>query len=173
MRECARGKGIRKTMAKASTYKTAAFSLLARALRRGETVQLAIDGQSMAPFLRSGDGVFVAAVAPEEIRRGDLIVVEREADWVTHRVVAIREGDWITKGDHLPHLDPPVPAEAILGRVVAVERNGIRRACSGLRWTISSRMMAWLSWAEGGIVGIGRAVKSRIVRFMRAASRPA
>lgn len=97
---------------------------------QGVPLRFRVTSDSMAPLLLPGDEVMVAAAPPETLRPGDLVVAATpgRAFFVVHRLVALhREGDgfWlVTRGDRSSTPDPAWPAEAIVGRVVAVVRAG-------------------------------------------------
>ena len=76
----------------------------------------------MAPLLLPGDGVHVVRANEADLRRGDLIVVQRAGELITHRVVGRVRGRWHTKGDNLRTLDPPFAGAELLGQVVAIDR---------------------------------------------------
>jgi hypothetical protein len=75
----------------------------------------------MAPALGDGDWLTVAPLC-EPPRAGDIVVMRWAERLVTHRVVAVGDGTAVTRGDACTALDPPVATDALLGRVVAVER---------------------------------------------------
>lgn len=140
-------------------YRQIALDLARAGLREGERVRLNVVSNSMAPFLRPGDAVWAEPAVPASLRRGDVVVVRREGDLVTHRLVAVGDGQWYTKGDNVRYLDPPVTVDAILGRVVAIERGGDRIELRGYRWLIVSRVLGLASWWEARLFRVGRRVK--------------
>jgi len=80
---------------------------------------------SMAPAYRTDAVLAVAPVDPADVREGDVIAFETEADrpLVTHRVVAVEREtgglNFVTKGDANEEADrDPVAATAVRGRVV-------------------------------------------------------
>ena len=82
-------------------------------------------GLSMAPAINDGDRVLVAPAAPESLRPGEIVKFRVEGAFVMHRLV--RRGrrkdgarTFVFRGDNAPAEDPPVTAEAIIGRAVAV-----------------------------------------------------
>lgn len=84
---------------------------------------------SMEPSMPTGSLVLTKSVDPESVHVGDVITFRLESgsfetDSATHRVAAIEQGpgglSFITKGDANQAPDPlPVPASALVGRVVA------------------------------------------------------
>ncbi len=91
---------------------------------------ITVAGWSMAPALWPGDRLLLA---DGPLRVGDVVVVAAPQRLLVHRVVAFvaaRDGNEpnfvITRGDGVRHCDTPSPLASVLGRVVAVERNGQR-----------------------------------------------
>jgi signal peptidase I len=125
-----------------------ALSLLRASLEAGTVARLRIDGVSMRPILRQGDIVVVRSCPIEELRLGDVLVIQRENDLVTHRLVAVKPDGWYTKGDASSALDSPAAEEAILGRVEAVERGSLSWSTQSNRWIGASRFIGWLAWQE-------------------------
>jgi signal peptidase I len=142
------------------------YRQLALELSQGELaidglLRLRVNGDSMAPFLQPGDSVLVAAVAPALIERGDLILLRRAGEVVTHRVVAKSRDSWRTKGDNRHQLDPAIGCQEILGRVVAIERGSeIVPLRKGRRRT-TKRVMGLIGLVEGRLWQVGAAAKVR------------
>jgi len=81
-------------------------------------------GRSMLPALLPGDEALFAPFegAPQ---RGDVLLYRAGDRLVAHRLHGIEAGSRLRlRGDLLASDDPLVPAEAILGRLVAVRRRG-------------------------------------------------
>jgi len=102
-----------------------AMQLLADLLHDGVAISLRVTGASMRPFLAGGEVVTIEPVAPPAVRTGDVILTRGPAGQVLlHRVARIRPPGaaqraptFQTWGDALACPDPPVPGEAILGRL--------------------------------------------------------
>lgn len=80
----------------------------------------------MQPFIVDGDILEVAPLASEQVRSGDVLLVETcDGKWLAHRVVKTgRRGGrsaFLIKGDACPHPDGWFELDAVLGRVLAVE----------------------------------------------------
>lgn len=114
-------------------------------LRRGHSVRFRARGGSMYPTIREGEAMTVAPVEPAAIRRGDVILYRSGQGVIAHRVAGVERGAdgalvFVPRGDASTSLDEPVEKSALLGRVVAVERDGralnpaLRRA-RALAWT--------------------------------------
>lgn len=88
-------------------------------------LRLQAKGGSMDPFIRSGDWVEVALCKDTAaITKGDIILFKKDESLYMHRVVKIRNGCFIAKGDRSLGDDGSMSAEDLVGKAVAVERNG-------------------------------------------------
>jgi hypothetical protein len=97
----------------------------------------------MFPLIRSGDCLHV--VPAERYRPGDILLYERGGDWCAHRLIRIDSGAGLLtlQGDAQAAPDPLVLAEAVMGRVVAVERSGTSIPLDGYRgrlWNLILRL---------------------------------
>jgi hypothetical protein len=124
---------------------------------------LHVVGNSMVPLLRAGDRVMIQSVELVTLRRGDLVVVQRAGEWVTHRLVEVNALGWHTKGDSVRCADSPVLAEAIQGRVVAIERNGKRIDLQSRRWLAVNRWLGGLGWLEAQVFRAARRLKTGLM----------
>ena len=99
-----------------------------RLLKRGYHVRINAGGQSMYPYLRSGDILEVEPAVLDEMQPGDIVVFRRKKTLIAHRLHRkTGQGDAITGisiGDSGIWKDEPLTAETVAGRVVARERNG-------------------------------------------------
>lgn len=78
----------------------------------------------MLPFIRGGDVVHVEPAGRREIAVGDVVCYAPAAGvLVVHRVIVRRGDRLVTRGDALSHREI-LPGTHVLGRVVAVERDG-------------------------------------------------
>lgn len=82
-------------------------------------------GHSMRPAIRDGDRL-LAAPAPATLRIGDVVAYTVAGRLRVHRLLARRPDPpvLVIGGDNDPQPPDAVPASAVLGRVVARERNG-------------------------------------------------
>ena len=95
-------------------------------LSRGRALRFKAKGGSMSPFIRNGD---VVEVVPSKgkINLGDVVFYcSSYGSPVVHRVIQRNKENIITKGDSVCGSDQPVLFKHVLGRVVAVEKNGWR-----------------------------------------------
>lgn len=129
---------------------TAAYLAAAReAWQAGETVEplrLKVITASMRPLLQAGDEVIVQSIDPHTLRPGEVLVVQRGGEWITHRLIKVDERGWHTHGDNTRYEDEPASAAEIVGRVIAIERG---------TQTIDLRQPRW------------RAIERRINRVQR------
>lgn len=122
----------------------AALAMLMQAvLETGAHFRFQAKGLSMMPFIRDQD---VVTVAPLEARAhvGDVIAFLHPQNQkpILHRVVERDAHGYWTQGDNSAVPDGWIPATAVLGVVIAVERGG-RRVRLGLG--PERRLIAWLS----------------------------
>lgn len=96
---------------------------------RGHLFGVSLTGTSMFPALLSGDKVVVKKTSLEDLRAGDIIVWSGEfLQRVAHRIVSIDTSVTppliTTKGDLRLDEDSPVEFDRVLGKIVAVLRDG-------------------------------------------------
>lgn len=91
-------------------------------LARGLRVRFRARGQSMQPNVKHGDIVEIRPAAREELKRGDLLLTRNGEKLLLHRAVGWdpATGGIVTRGDSV--LDDDGPAEAVLGKVISIER---------------------------------------------------
>ncbi len=99
------------------------------ALSEFGTCDIIAEGQSMFPFIRSGDLVTVAAPV-DAVRCGDVVAVFSDSQLILHRVIQrMRRSDGTPKvriaGDSSPRSVAIVELHEIIGTVGQVKRSGI------------------------------------------------
>ena len=156
----------------ASSYQKIGVELANSRLKGEDELRLTLISNSMAPFLRPGDAVFIRGGS--HFRVGEILSVRHGDHLITHRLVRV-EGPRLTlKGDNLRRLDRPAPAASVLGRLSGLDRDGRRIPWEPGFW---DRMIAALSRAEGQIFesfGVSKSKplsKSRRL-FLQLATRP-
>ena len=85
-------------------------------------LRLKVTGGSMRPLLRAGDVVVARPAPPHTLKPGDIIVVQRGSEWITHRLVKVDKHGLHTHGDSTRVADVAVSADRLVGRVIAIER---------------------------------------------------
>ncbi len=115
---------------------TTVFETVVRdVLGAGHAVRFRAKGDSMHPSIRCGDFVQVAPCAIESLRIGEIVLTDRRRGLTAHRIVrVVAKGSFITRGDNAGGNDEPVGADAVLGRIVVVERDGICRSLVANRY---------------------------------------
>ncbi len=99
-------------------------SIAQEVLGRGRILKFKAKGGSMSPFIRNGDVVEVVPVKGK-MNLGDIILYHSSyGNPVVHRVIQRNKESIITKGDSVPNSDQPIFSKQVLGRVVAIEKNG-------------------------------------------------
>ena len=150
-----------------SSLTTQFTDLTAGILSQGYRVRFHVTGRSMLPTIHDGDAVIVEPIHPSAIRRSDILLYRSPRGLLAHRVVEI-SGEasfvkrisspkldvsrftlrasrpapphFILRGDASLTHDEPVAPDQILGRVVAVERQGILNPLTGCRELIRYRV---------------------------------
>jgi Peptidase S24-like len=135
--------------------------LAAQVLKDSGMLRLRASGSSMLPSLWPSDVITIQPQSFEQWRPGDIVLYMRAGHFFIHRVIAVsNSGDFlIVQGDWLPQPDPPVAAQEVLGKAVAVERNGlpVQTTC---RPSISLRIFARAPWNCGLLLRVVMAIRS-------------
>lgn len=121
-----------------------AGDLIAEVLAKGHRARFTAAGDSMHPFIRSGQRLVVEGIDPGALRRGDVVLARLERGLTAHRVVHIerRGGEVIsitTRGDNCALDDPPFSPDQLVGKIntrrwgnlvtiIALARRWVRRA---------------------------------------------
>jgi hypothetical protein len=123
------------------------LSLAAEMLRGGGAVHLKAWGVSMLPSVWPGDLLTVQGAACGEVVPGDIVLVMRDNRFLVHRLVGTRHDEdrfsWTTRGDAMPHNDPPVATSELLGRVVGISRAN-RSFIPSRQVSLSDSALAWM-----------------------------
>jgi hypothetical protein len=142
-------------------------------LSRGVHVRFRAAGKSMLPTVRDGEHLIVAPVSAREIARGDVVLCETWRGPVAHRVEAVETNAagarlFLLRGDASLSRDRAVPASALLGRVVGVERAGHTLSVAfpggdlGRLWAAAKmRLRPTLDTARGWFAPTGAARSTR------------
>ena len=91
-------------------------------LKAGEQIRFVVTSNSMQPVMRTGEFAIAEAVATDALQIGDILVVRRKDDFLTHRAIGRSKNSWLTKGDNNSLPDPPTTTRQIIGRVSAIEK---------------------------------------------------
>jgi hypothetical protein len=95
-------------------------AIMRKLLAAAGELRLVVVGSSMKPTILPGDSVVIRPL-PGAPRMGDVLVYTRGGHLWCHRVL-LSGRSAITKGDGRGRPDSPVPASAMIGRAVALQR---------------------------------------------------
>jgi signal peptidase I len=106
------------------------LSISQETLERKGLFRFQAHGESMRPFILHNDILVIKSVNGVRLHRGDIILHRQPSGQViAHRIVLIKRNDvkvttYVTKGDSLDYFDSPVGRKRIIGKVIALEREG-------------------------------------------------
>jgi len=114
----------------AETPEEAKLNLAAGILLSGGKIHMRALGASMIPALWPGDLLAIESASTTNLSPGEIVLVHRDGRFFIHRLIQCGSPsgapDWVTRGDALPHPDPPVAAPNMIGRVCGIVRqNGM------------------------------------------------
>jgi hypothetical protein len=117
-------------------------------LKKGRPFRFEARGESMHPAIRHGDVVTVAPLAGRPPAVGDVVAIVHPATGGVrvHRVVSAGGERYVLKGDNALGADPPVGPDAILGRVVGLERGGRARRLGPWPWSAALALLSRTPW---------------------------
>lgn len=65
------------------------FAIVRDTLLEGKTVRVAVNGQSMLPFFRSGSTITLRPVREEDIRKYSVVMADAGHAYVVHRIIEV------------------------------------------------------------------------------------
>lgn len=98
--------------------------LFADLLRQFGTAKLSVTGASMLPTIWPGDVLTVQRKKLGGLRAGQIVLAERDGQFIAHRIMSVDGDRVITQGDSMPQRDPSLTLSEIQGKVVSILRNG-------------------------------------------------
>lgn len=129
-------------------YAQMAVAVLRQRLAERTAIELQVQSASMLPVIRPGDMISVGSVSVDTLRSGDIIVYERSGVFIVHRVLRVDARVVITKGDNARMVDIRVDKNAIIGKVVSVEKQSGRIRFDTSVWRLIGRLVALISCFE-------------------------
>ena len=75
------------------------FAIVRDTLLEGKTVRVAVNGQSMLPFFRSGSTITLRPVRKEDIRKYNVVMADADHAFVVHRIIEVGEDTITLLGD--------------------------------------------------------------------------
>lgn len=141
------------------------LSVLDDLLAKGQAVRVSVRGMSMFPLLLKGDVVLVRPVTYEALRKGDIVVYERNGIWVAHRLVRKTEGKLLTQGDANRLMDAALPFSKVKGVVVKVAQSRLWLASWATNWP--GRALAYTSVVSGPAFWLLGRLASKLYRMRK------
>lgn len=132
---------------------SAPVNAISEKVRKNGSACFRVLGESMFPWIRSGDYVFVRRLEFEGISVGQVVLFERGNRLFVHRVLRrVRPADdasgcstLITKGDALDGADAPVSQSEFLGRITRIHRRQRHIDFESLGSVLFGRFLAFAS----------------------------
>ena len=75
------------------------FSAARDVLLEGKKVRIAVKGESMLPFFRSGSTIILRPVREEDIRKYNVVMADAGRSFVVHRIIRVGKKEVILFGD--------------------------------------------------------------------------
>ncbi len=125
---------------------------------RGGSFPLVVTGTSMLPFLEDGkDVVWLSACRPENIKKGDILLFERnDGKLVLHRVSQVLpNGMFEMNGDGLSWSEK-IDAQSIIAVVTYIERNGKKLPCDNSFYNLKVSLWQSMMPVRGYIMKLYR-----------------
>jgi phage repressor protein C with HTH and peptisase S24 domain len=96
-------------------------------LKEKDTYRFKVTGNCMWPLIQKGDWVFIEPFLTDPGNQiGEIVLMDRGADFVVHRLIGINNSEIIAQGDRSGFPDPPMEKERILGKVILIEKSWCR-----------------------------------------------
>ena len=133
-------------------------------LEKGKSIRFQAKGWSMRPFIRDGDFIVVSPVKSSSIRKGDVVFYSNaENKIIVHRIVRkYKKNDRITvliKADASFGSPEKVDIQNVLGKAIAIERNGREKRLDRKLYQIIGLFFAVISPFSRWIYPIGSIMK--------------
>ena len=123
----------------------------------GQQNTVPVSGRSMLPLLESGDQLKVQH-GQNHVGVGDVITFYKDDMFVAHRIIKIKKKQnrhvIISKGDNAPQFDSPLRLQEIVGRVIAVERDGKIMATDTLSCKVLGKIMVAKTHVREKLLGM-------------------
>jgi signal peptidase len=120
--------------------------------KTGKSIRFRAKGWSMRPFIRDGDFIVVSPVEYSSIKTGDVVFyLTAKNKALVHRVIKKSKKDkddritMYIKGDATFSTAEKVEMQKILGKVVAVERNGRKKKLDTKLYQLTGLLLAVIS----------------------------
>jgi len=117
-------------------------------LKRNIVIRIKINGVSMLPFIRTGDTVIIKPFQLKEAAPGDIVAFSdiTHDNIICHRLIKKYNSALIIKADNRLLGYEKVSPDALLGKVILVERDGTIISLETKTQRFLSPKVAWLSF---------------------------
>lgn len=142
-----------------------AFCLLKEKVKSNTFFDFGISSRSMAPILLPGDIYTVRNVAPQKLRKGDIILFKMNDTLIVHRYIYKFQKEnnrikLITKGDNLPFFDQwLVSSDELFGKVILIKKKQKEINLEGIFWKIINYLLALVSSVQVYLLDFFRQIK--------------
>lgn len=121
------------------------FEAVAKCLEKNQQAEFIVTGMSMWPLICHGrDSVVVESVVPEQVKKGDIVLLRvNENRYLLHRVTKAPPDTIETTGDGNCFRDGAFPRSCVAARVAAVTRNGKKIDCNRMPWPLLAQL--WMA----------------------------
>ncbi|RZB30194.1 MAG: hypothetical protein SRB1_02474 [Desulfobacteraceae bacterium Eth-SRB1] len=138
-------------------------------IEKSASIRFRAKGFSMRPFIQDGDLITVSPLRNSPVKVGDVVLYKTADDRaIVHRVIRKTRIDskaaFFIKGDAAFDQPEKVNAKIVLGRVVAIERNGRKRNLDTKFYHIIGLFFAGLSPLSRWIYPVGSKIKNIVKR---------
>ena len=100
-----------------------------------EALPLVISGNSMSPFLIHGRDTVYLSRLTRPIRRGDVLLYQRDSDaYVLHRVYKVENNNLTMVGDAQTELEEGIRPEQVIAIMTMADRKGKKQAPGTFWW---------------------------------------
>ena len=132
--------------------------------RDGKLVYTSV-GNSMRPFIRSGDDLLVIEKATGRLNKFDVPLYRRDTgEYVLHRILKVRDEDYIICGDNRWRKETGITDRHILGVLTAIIRIGKRISVNDQAYRFKVRLWCSFYWLRALVLWVkdlpGRILKS-------------
>ena len=140
-------------------------------VKAGRQMRFSVATASMSPCIRPHDEIIVQESSVAKLKRGDVVVFQRNNEFYTHRFLFERTFDskrtLFTKGDYSLNIDQPVLEEEFIGRVVGVQRGKQHIDFENKFWKIINTVVGKISLGAWTSYTFLRKIKNRLRNFIQ------
>lgn len=94
-------------------------------LIKNKSFSMRAEGTSMLPILQQGDKIYYKKTSFKQSNVNDIIIIKKQRQLLTHRIIYKSKSYLITKGDNNPESDGKIPSTQIIGKAYQIKRNKV------------------------------------------------